>query len=53
MIWFLRNSWSYLGCNSGSGRWRARWRLLTKGPAAYRSFRRAKARDEALHQAAS
>lgn len=26
VIWFVRRSWAYLGCDAGTGRWRARRR---------------------------
>lgn len=28
-VWFAIKSWSYLGCNRGTGRWEARRRWLT------------------------
>lgn len=48
--WFLWKSWSYLGCNHGSGRWRAR-REYAAGivPAALRYIRAVRA-DRVTHR---
>lgn len=27
-LWFIRESWPYLGCDKGAGRWRARRRYF-------------------------
>lgn len=45
LLWFLRKSWHYLGCDQGSGRWRARRRYLTGLPGAWRKFHRAAVQD--------
>jgi hypothetical protein len=43
--WFAWRSWSYLGCDSGSGRWTARARYLCGLSAAARTFLRATRED--------
>lgn len=48
LFWFLRESWRYLGCDHGTGRWRARRRFFRKGWASYRTFRRLR-REDARH----
>jgi hypothetical protein len=46
--WFLWKSWSYLGCDSGTGRWRARRRYVRGIWPAWRRFRAACKRDRAM-----
>lgn len=41
MIWFLVQSWQYLGCNRGTGRWSARLRYIREVRRAARTFRAA------------
>lgn len=41
MIWFIRQSWHYLGCAGGTGRWRARLTFLLGLAHAARSYRAA------------
>jgi hypothetical protein len=45
LAWFARRSWSYLGCDRGTGRWAARGRYLRGLPAAARTFLRATRED--------
>jgi hypothetical protein len=44
-VWFVWKSWSYLGCDGGSGRWRARRSYLRGLWPAYRRFRASAKRD--------
>jgi len=48
LFWFLRSSWSYLGCDRGAGRWRAR-RTYLAGlvPAAVKFMRLTRADERA------
>lgn len=45
LIWFIRTSWAYQGCDRGSGRWKARRIFALKIIPSYRSFRRLSAND--------
>jgi hypothetical protein len=46
LIFFFRASWSYLGCNGGTGRWRARRTYFRKGISTYLIFRRLRKQDK-------
>lgn len=37
-IFFTKESWAYLGCKSGKGRWKARWVFLTGFLNAYTTY---------------
>lgn len=37
--WFLYHSWFYLGCDKGSGRWKARFHYLRDVASTYGKFR--------------
>lgn len=53
VAWFVRQSWVYLGCHGGTGRWRARRRFargLTRATLRYANAARADARDGFPHQ---
>ena len=47
LSWFLWYSWSYLGCNRGTARWRARWRYVRGAIPAYWRFRQSMVKDRA------
>lgn len=39
LTWFARESWRYLGCERGTGRWRARYRFFCNGWSSYQNWR--------------
>lgn len=45
-VWFLRHSWGFLGCDSGTGRHRARVRYFTGLPYALPAFLWASRNDD-------
>jgi hypothetical protein len=45
--WFAAKSWPYLGCDHGTGRWRARRRYVARFVPAARHFLAACRRDRA------
>lgn len=50
LTWFAKHSWTYLGCDRGTGRWQARSRYLSGFVRAARAFLRSARADRAAVQ---